>query len=1351
MGTVIQAGHIFSGGTIVSIPPAGGDSTLYYLVSSHLPSDYAVYLYDSSGNELVRIPKPNDASDSWGNNIGTNDTKIAITDNDGNGALYIYDMDGSNMVKVTSSDASGNDTFGSQLEINSTKIIVGALYAGPIHQQGSVYVYDLDGTNEVKITASDAGGGDRFSTWAGLAVSESKIFVGSSNHDNNRGALYIYDMDGSNEVKVQPSDNAQNDEFGYVVAASKTKVVATSAGSGAHGAAYIFDHDGTNEVKIEPSVDSRNNAFGGASAAINDTHIAIADRSFNRNKGAVYIYNIDGSNEVRIEHPSHFAAYDFFGYNLAMSSSKVFTCPPNDDDGGSSTGNVYEYNLDGTGERTLPTPSTFAAGSRFGQGLYIYDSSLVPSVPSGPTFIAPLSTTTSYLALGDPHYKNSSNQSVGGVYIYNQSDMSAPVTILEGVMYSDSGINYGIHLGSSILLTDTHIIVGNSVNHMEDSIPWNSSGKTPQIMIWSLDDLSSPPTTIFHPDGASAARFGSNEGEMLTMDDKLFVFGHSAGVSDYVIYVYDLTDLSANPIEITPPNLSGWYIGSFGRSFDIDPVSKKLYVGAWSSSIDGASYGTSAYQSGLVLVYDVSDLSSNINTHIAVVPTPSDIGVHGGFGSSIRYHSDKLFIGNIAQAPNDGPRVASLRVYDTSDLSLIQKFDAENSGQYGWGTDFAKWPRSLDVSDNGVVIGAPQASPNEDDYSTGEVFVIPMDSSGNLGTLTKLSNSGLSVADGDRLGEHVSSFGDKIYATHKGSSGNNMKTVEWSWSNLSSNGSELSIVDPRTTFDHSGFYTTGMGVSPVPSLPAFIAPSTAVDSGSIRFDGNSVIKVGSDNSLWNIDTNQAFCMEAFVKLDDVDGGTAYQNIFSTWESSNSYNGFMLHIASGGQIFWIMNGFKNVTTAPVINADNTWYHVAVTRNAGSSIKIFVNGNQVFLGSLTAGTAVNGGAPLYLGANMDGSSSNGQYRPTGNISNYRITIGEQVYSENFTPSTTNLSLTSQGVSESNVKLLAGQSNTDWTQTNQTTSNITLTAQAGSPTSSTINPFPTPPLPTFIVPNDPPVISGIDASYTITTGSDTVITGNATDPEGDVVTWTYVVSSGSLNDTTVSQADNVFTVIPGSVDATFQLSFTATDDKGKVSTHVSDFTYYYVEPVVQAQLWRLYASESPSYAWQGGYLWDISDAGGITLGDGRQLSTSGTSGNAMSATYGQIPVAGKYGIYTSNNSNPFTETTYNGPWDDPGSNMFNGERTSWVSQVGHSILWYLHDSIDHTAMEGGSVNLRTHVGNRPDRCPRETLLQYYTGDLNSTYNSANWSTFATLRSNQTEGSPTWTNITEGSTKTV
>ena len=456
---------------------------------------------------------------------------------------------------------------------------------------------------------------------------------------------------------------------------------------------------------------------------------------------------------------------------------------------------------------------------------------------SGPTFIAPLSTTTSYLALGDPHYKNSSNQSVGGVYIYNQSDMSAPVTILEGVMYSDSGINYGIHLGSSILLTDTHVIVGNSVNHNETSTPVNSSGKTPQIMIWSLDDLSSPPTTISHPLGSTAKRFGTIEGTSMVMDDKLFLQG--ANDNDTNIYVYDLTDLSANPIEITP-NLSGWHIGSFGNSFDIDPVSKKLYVGCWSSMVDGATYRTLDYISGIVLVYDVSDLSSNINTHTAtILNTDTDRDWNDKFGSCVRYHNGKLFIGHLAE----GNRKEDLYVYDTSDLSFIQKFSAENIGQYGWGGKFAAWPRSVYVSDKGVVIGAPTSSPNEDDYSTGEVFVIPMDSSGNLGTLTKLSNSGLSVADGDRLGEHVKSFGDKIYATHKGSSGNNMKTVEWSWSNLSSNGSELSIVDPRSTFDHNGFYTTGMGVSPVPTLPAFIAPPAPSSSGLVS---NKIFMWSSD-------------------------------------------------------------------------------------------------------------------------------------------------------------------------------------------------------------------------------------------------------------------------------------------------------------------------------------------------------------------------------------------------------------------------------------------------------------------------------------------------------------------------
>ena len=96
-----------------------------------------------------------------------------------------------------------------------------------------------------------------------------------------------------------------------------------------------------------------------------------------------------------------------------------------------------------------------------------------------------------------------------------------------------------------------------------------------------------------------------------------------------------------------------------------------------------------------------------------------------------------------------------------------------------------------------------------------------------------------------------------------------------------------------------------------------------------------------------------------------------------------------------------------------------------------------------------------------------------------------------------------------------------------------------------------------------NSAPVISGIGASYTLVTGEPTTITGSATDAEGQAITWSYIVTSGALAGSTVSQADNVFTVTPGSEDATFQLTFTATDAGGKSTSSASDFTHTYAAP--------------------------------------------------------------------------------------------------------------------------------------------------------------------------------------------
>ena len=92
-----------------------------------------------------------------------------------------------------------------------------------------------------------------------------------------------------------------------------------------------------------------------------------------------------------------------------------------------------------------------------------------------------------------------------------------------------------------------------------------------------------------------------------------------------------------------------------------------------------------------------------------------------------------------------------------------------------------------------------------------------------------------------------------------------------------------------------------------------------------------------------------------------------------------------------------------------------------------------------------------------------------------------------------------------------------------------------------------------------NTAPSVSGNDASYTLATDqTPTVVTMTATDPENDPVTFSYSVSSGSLNGTTVNQADNVFTITPhASNPATFELTFSADDTVNVATSSVSTFT--------------------------------------------------------------------------------------------------------------------------------------------------------------------------------------------------
>jgi hypothetical protein len=327
----------------------------------------SAYVYNLDGTGEVKITASDGAaSDLFGYRVGMSSTKIVVgsyLDDDrgsDSGSVYVYNLDGTGEQKITASDGADNDQFSNSVAISDTKVAVGA--TGNDNNKGAAYIYNTDGTGEVKITASDAATNDRFGS--AIAVSDTKVLVGRI---GAFGAAYIYNLDGTGEVKITASDGADNDQFGSSVAMTGTKIAVGSLqndNSGDNsGAVYVYNTDGTGEQKITASDAATQNLFG-SSVAMSDTKIVVGSEGVNGYAGAVYVYNTDGTGEVKIT-ASDGAAGDYFGRTVAINGDKVIVGAYADDDAGSKSGAVYVYNTDGTGEVKI-TASDAATNDRFG-------------------------------------------------------------------------------------------------------------------------------------------------------------------------------------------------------------------------------------------------------------------------------------------------------------------------------------------------------------------------------------------------------------------------------------------------------------------------------------------------------------------------------------------------------------------------------------------------------------------------------------------------------------------------------------------------------------------------------------------------------------------------------------------------------------------------------------------------------------------------------------------------------------------------------------------------------------------------------------------------------------------------
>ena len=186
-------------------------------------------------------------------------------------------------------------------------------------------------------------------------------------------------------------------------------------------------------------------------------------------------------------------------------------------------------------------------------------------------------------------------------------------------------------------------------------------------------------------------------------------------------------------------------------------------------------------------------------------------------------------------------------------------------------------------------------------------------------------------------------------------------------------------------------------------------------------DGDALTVADFPNFLTN-----DFTVECYIMPDNVSGGI--DTIMDTYQNSSSTGAWWALHQNNNGFYWGRNNANPISTSGNIS-NGTWYHIAMVRN-GTNFTMYLNGSSI--GTYTESYNYSDGGSetrtLSIGRQHNPGSGR-QY--DGKISNVRITIGQALYTSNFTssyPFTAPFTNSSQGAISDNVKLLCcGQSTT------------------------------------------------------------------------------------------------------------------------------------------------------------------------------------------------------------------------------------------------------------------------------------------------------------------------------------
>jgi len=313
------------------------------------------------------------------------------------------------------------------------------------------------------------------------------------------------------------------------------------------------------------------------------------------------------------------------------------------------------------------------------------------------------------------------NQNIGAVYLYELSDLSGSVIKID----APSGAQ---EWGRQVDITNTHLAVS-TTNY---NTPYSGGGIVNIYTISALSASLNPTYTMYSDqtyDGMVMKGF-IDDVDQIVVKEKI----SQSGPNTYAERIYSLSDLSTHLSELA---VGTTFLGQIPPYVaPPTPLSAKwIVVGAPFDDDGGASSGTA-------FVFDATDPSASPTKIMA-----SNAGQSQQFGESTAAFGDMIVVGAVGANDNKG----AVFVFDATDLSaeptMLVASDGSVSDVFGC---------SVAVSDNYIVVGAKYDDPYG--ASSGSAYVF--DANDLSAPHTKITAN-----DGeynDRFGGAVSVSGNSI-------------------------------------------------------------------------------------------------------------------------------------------------------------------------------------------------------------------------------------------------------------------------------------------------------------------------------------------------------------------------------------------------------------------------------------------------------------------------------------------------------------------------------------------------------------------------------------------------------------